>query len=420
MNILFVHEVDWLNKVVFEIHNLSEILSKNHKVFAIDHEENWKKDSFFDMGTLKTKEFKHISRAYNGADVTVRRPGMIKMPLLSRLSAFFTHYHEIKKTIKEERIDAIVLYSAPTNGLQTLHIAKKYNIPVVFRSIDILNQLVPQWVLRAPTRIIERKVYKNVDKIVAITPKLCDYVVKMGADRHKVELLFTGVDTDKFNPHISITALRQKLNLNNDCRVIIFIGTLSDFVGIDKYIEQFSSVVREIPDAKLIIVGGGYLLEKLKKLVLDLGLNDNVILTGWQQYETMPLYVNLADICINPFEINDITRDITPGKVFQYLACAKPVLATPLPGMKAIIPNEDCGVVYSDIDEFSENTVKLLKDDEKMRAVGEKGLMYVKKNHDWNEIARRFEEIIIYEIIRLQSKTNIGDGMQRNTQRNRN
>ena len=400
MKILFIHEVDWIDKVVFEIQNLSEILSKNHRVFAIDYEEKWRKNSFFDMGTLKTREFKHVSRAYDSADVTVRRPGMIKLPLLSRLSAFFTHYHEINKTVKEEKIDAIVLYSVPTNGLQTLHIAKKHNIPVIFRSIDVLNQLVPQWFLKTPTRIIERKIYKNVDKILAITPKLSDYVIKMGADEKKVELLFTGVDTNKFNPYVETTVLREKLDINRDDKVIVFIGTLFDFSGVDQYIEQFPKVIKAIPEAKLVIVGRGVLIEKLKKLVDKMELNDNVILTGYQPYEMMPQYINLADICINPFQINDTTRDIMPGKILQYLACAKPVMATPLPGMKAIVPNEDYGVIYSDIDDFAANTVKLLKDDEKMRAMGEKGLIYVKKNHDWNEIALRLEAMLIYEVQR--------------------
>jgi glycosyltransferase involved in cell wall biosynthesis len=398
MNILFIHEVDWMDKVVFEMHNLSEILSKNHRVFAIDYEEKWKNDSLFDMGTLKTREFRHVSRAYNGADVTVRRPGMIKLPLLSRLSAFFTHYYEIKKTIKEEKIDAIVLYSAPTNGLQTLHIAKKYNIPVIFRSIDILNQLVPQWFLRIPTRLIENVIYKNVDRIVAITPKLSDYVAKMGADEKKVELLFTGVDTNKFNSCVETTTLREKLDINRDDKVIVFIGTLFDFSGVDQYVEQFPKVLKEFPEAKLVIVGHGDLLEKLKKLVNSMKLNEKVILTGYQSYEMMPRYINLSEICINPFQINNTTRDIMPCKILQYLACGKPVLATPLPGMKAIIPNEDYGVIYSDIDEFAENTVKLLRDDEKMRNIGEKGMTYVKKKHGWNEIAQRLEAMLIYEV----------------------
>jgi glycosyltransferase involved in cell wall biosynthesis len=345
MNILFVHEADLLNKVVFEIHNLAEILSKNHKVFAIDYEESWKKENIFDFGTLRTREFKNVSRAYNGRGFTLRRPGMIKFPLLSRLSAFFTHYCEIENIIKKEEIDAIILYSAPTNGMQTLSLAKKYNIPVIFRSIDVLNRLVPNWFLRAPTRLFEKKVYENVDKIVAITPMLSDYVINLGASKDKVELLFTGVDTNQFNPEIDSKKLRKELNLSNDCKVIVFIGTLFEFCGMDRYIEQFPEILKEFPRTKLIVVGGGFLHEKLKQLVRDLKLEDSVILTGFQPYEMMPQYINLADICINPFQVNDTTRDIMPGKILQYLACGKPVIATPLPGMKAVISDEERGVM---------------------------------------------------------------------------
>ncbi len=107
MNILFVHECDLLNKVVLEIHNLAEILSKNHNVFAVDYEESWKKENIFDFGTLKTREFKNVSRAYNNGGFTLRRPGMIKFPLFSRLSAFFTHYCEIKNIIKKEKMERV-------------------------------------------------------------------------------------------------------------------------------------------------------------------------------------------------------------------------------------------------------------------------------------------------------------------------
>jgi len=394
MNLLFVHEVDLLNKVVFEIHNLAEILSKNHKVFAIDYEEKWKRRSIFDFGTLKTIEFKHISRAYKKKGFTLRRPGMIKLPLLSRLSAFFTHYYEIENIIKNEKIEAIILYSAPTNGMQTISLAKRYNIPVIFRSIDILNQLVPNWFLKAPTRIFEKKVYENVDKILAITPMLSDYVINLGASKDKVELLFTGVDTNQFNPNIDSTKLRKELNLGNDCNVIVFIGTLFEFCGMDRYIEQFPDILKEFPETKLIVVGGGFLFEKLKKLVRDMKLEDNVILTGFQPYEMMPQYINLADICINPFQINDTTRDIMPGKILQYLACGKPVIATPLPGMKAVITDEEKGVIYSEIDEFIIKTIELLRDEERMKTAGDKGLLYIKENHEWNEITHKLEGIL--------------------------
>ena len=138
MNILFIHEVDWIKKVVFEIHNLAEILSvRGHRVYAIDYENAWEKTRFWDLGGFKTTEVTGVSRAVAGSSVTLKRPGFIKIPLISRLSAAFTHYFEIKRTIKEKNIDVIVLYSVPTNGLQVLNIAKKLGVPVVFRSIDM-------------------------------------------------------------------------------------------------------------------------------------------------------------------------------------------------------------------------------------------------------------------------------------------
>lgn len=174
----------------------------------------------------------------------------------------------------------------------------------------------------------------------------------------------------------------------------MFIGTLFEFSGLDSYLEQFPRVVKEIPETKLIIVGGGALLGKLKKLVVDLELTENVVLTGFQPFDTMPQYINLADICINPFEVNATTRDIIPGKIIQYLSCAKPVLATPLLGMVSLLSGPERGLVYSNIDEFAENTIKLLKDSEMAKAIGENGYRYVKNNHDERKIARRLDEIL--------------------------
>jgi len=105
MNILFVHEIDWLNKVVFEIHSLPELLSSfGHNVFVVDFGSLRDRRHVFDFGTLKTKKFKDISRAHVGSPITLIRPGFIKIPFLDRASAFFTHYHEIEQAIKEKEI----------------------------------------------------------------------------------------------------------------------------------------------------------------------------------------------------------------------------------------------------------------------------------------------------------------------------
>jgi glycosyltransferase involved in cell wall biosynthesis len=395
VNILFVHEVDWLKKVVFEIHSWAELLSGlGHNVFAIDFENEWSRENVFDFGTLKTRVFHNVSRINNGSSTTLIRPGFIKAPLLDRASAFFTHYFEIDRVIREKHIDAIILYSVPTNGSQTVKIAKKHKVPVVFRSIDTLHMLVPNKVLRPVTFSLEKWVYSHVDKVLTLSPKLSEYVIRMGADEDKVNLLPFGVDMNKFNPNVDAKGLRERLGLAENDKVIVYIGTLFEFSGLDLYLEQFPKVLKEFPKAKLIIVGGGILFEKLRKLVVDLKLTENVVLMGFQPFDMMPQYINLADICINPFEVNGTTRDIIPGKIIQYLSCAKPVLATPLPGMVSLLPDIEQGVVYSGTDEFTNNTIRLLKDNGMASAIGESGYLYVKNNHDERKIARRLDMIL--------------------------
>ena len=393
MNILFIHEVDYLAKVVFDIHLLAEALSlQGHQVFAIDYENAWSRDGFFDLGSLRTKEVVGISRALSGASVCLRRPGFIKIPGLSRISATLTHYLEIRKTIKEKSIDAIVLYSVPTNGLQAIHLARKFNIPVVFRSIDILNMLVPYPALRPITKFLEERVYSKVDMILTLSPKLSTYVISKGANANTVKSLPMPVDTDLFRPSSDTAEIRQKCGLGEHDQIIVFIGTLFEFSGLDTFIYQFPKVLKEIPQAKLLIVGDGPQRLKLEGIIAELGLAGQVIITGFQPYRSMPKYINLSTICINPFLITDATRDIFPGKIVQYLACEKAVVATPLPGMTAVIPTEQQGVVYArSANDMTREVVSLLKSTERRKQLRQATVNYVKEVHSYDRIARQLE-----------------------------
>jgi len=109
----------------------------------------------------------------------------------------------------------------------------------------------------------------------------------------------------------------------------------------------------------------------------------------------MPQYINLASICINPFLITEATREIFPGKILQYLACGKGVVATPLPGMTALLPSKGCGLIYTeDADKMAEEVISLLKSPERQQQLGKEGLNYVRQVHSYDKIARKFEKIL--------------------------
>ena len=404
MNILFIHEVDWLNKVVFDIHSLSEALSlRGHRIFAIDYENTWKRQGPFDLGSLKTRQFEGVSRAFPDSSVCVRRPGFIKIPGLSRLSASITSYFEIKKVVAREKIDAIVLYSVPTTGWQAISIARRFNIPVIFRSIDILNQLVQYKALRPLTRLLEKKVYSAADMILTLTPGLTRYVVGLGAEEGRVRLLLMPVDTDIFYPYPSPTSLRGKWGLKDGDRVVLFMGTLFDFSGLDHLIPRFPEVLKEVPDAKLLIVGDGPQRPKLEELITHYNLKGKVIITGFEPYQMMPDYINLASLCINTFLITDATRDIFPGKTVQFLACGKPFIATALPGMMAVTSGEEQGVAYVDnVDEMPTGIISLLVSVERRQKLVRAGLDYVIRTHSCEAIAHQLEEQIKEAVVELR------------------
>ena len=64
-------------------------------------------------------------------------------------------------------------------------------------------------------------------------------------------------------------------------------------------------------------------------------------------YSFLPRYLSLARLAILPFEINEITKDIIPIKMLQYLSSGLPVVSTPLPDVVNHFPATISGVVYS-------------------------------------------------------------------------
>ena len=134
---------------------------------------------------------------------------------------------------------------------------------------------------------------------------------------------------------------------------------------------------------------GGQILKKLKS---------DVILTNFKPQHEIPKLISLADICINSFEINKITDRIIPIKIFEYLACGKPVLSTPLKGTMDLLPKEDFGIIYSPYDSFVESLTDILANTEKLEELGNKGLDYVVKNHNWDILAdsllKKFENLV--------------------------
>lgn len=395
LNILIIHEIDWINKVIFEPHHYAELFSKNgHNVFVIDCPDTDSKNISYG---LSTKTVFNYSRVYDDASITLIHPPSILIKGLNRMSHFLSVKKIIKETIIKNKIDIVFLYGSITNGIQTIQVAKELKIPVVYRLLDISHGLVRIPIIKNLAKKLESIVLSNSTKILTTTPDLSRYAKEMNAKNELVESFPLGINTHDFKPIPKNLDLAKSLGISSIDSVIVFVGTLYPFSGLLDIVENFDKLEKN-QNIKLLIVGGGPSYEKLCALVKKKNLENNVILTNFKPQSELSKYISLADICINPFQINYVTNRILPTKILEYFACGKPVLSTPLNGTKELLPNEQFGILYSTSDDFVKNLSILLSEKNNLNELGKLAYNYVQKNHDWdilsNQLITKFESLI--------------------------
>ena len=398
MNILIICEFDWLKKVIYEPHHLAELFSmKGHNVFVIDCRES---DTKRLIDGFHTTIITNFNRVYKNASITLFRLPSLLIKGLNRATYFLTCKKIIKKIVEENKIDIIWLYSVASNGMQSVKVAKEFNIPIIQRQLDVTYELVKVPLLKQLTKKYEKFVTSNVSKVLCSAPPLVNYAIQMGAKEKNVEYFPLGFNPQVFKPMIKDQQLAHDLGISDNDKVILFVGTIYEFSGLENIIQNFEIIKNKSKDIKFLIIGGGENFEKIKSLVNKKKLDTEVILTNFKPQHEIPKFISLADVCINPFEINKITDSIIPIKIFEYLGCGKPVLSTPLKGTMELLSEEDFGIIYSPFDTFVENLSNLLDNTEKLEELGNKGLDYVVKNHDWNILAdsllKKFESMILH------------------------
>jgi len=273
-----------------------------------------------------------------------------------------------------------------------MKLAKKNGIPFIYYLIDVLHSLFPvksvQWV----AKIFKKKTLKDSNRVIVINDKLKDYAIGMGSHSDRTYLVRAGVDLECFNPHIDGSRVRKQYKITKNDFVLFFMGWLYDFSGLKEVALDLAKIKNQESNFKLLIVGEGDLYSELKKIQQKYNLQDKIILTGWQPYEKIPEFLTASDLCLFPAHDNEVTHDIVPIKIYEYMAAGKPVIATRLPGVVKEFGNNN-GIIYVDEPrQVVKRTVRLIKNGD----LAEQGLRakgFVKR-YSWDNITQDFEAIL--------------------------
>lgn len=344
MKILVVQESDWLQRNAHQQHHMLERLSaQGHQVLVLDYPIRWRDDG---GGLLAPRRVhRHVSKVVPGADVTVVRSALPRISGLGKLGWLAMNALELRRAFRTFRPDVVVILGL-SNGLIAQRMAKRYGVPVVVHLIDALHTLAEPEALRPIAACVERALLREADRVVVINTALGAYAERMGAAPERIERIPTGADTRRFGPHVDGAALRAEYGIAPHEHVLLFAGWLYRFSGLREVARALAADPGGWGQMRLLVVGDGDLMPDLRRL-RDERLGDRLILAGQQLAARMPEFLAAADICLLPAHMNATMEHIVPAKLYEYLAAAKPVLASPLPGLQREF-GDSAGIRYVD------------------------------------------------------------------------
>jgi len=390
MKILIVQESDWLKRGPHQQHHLADRLSlRGHQVQVIDYDILWREHDRRELYS-RGRVFDNICKVHHGAKVTVIRPGIIKVPVLDYLSLIFTHRKEIERQIKAFSPDVIIGFGI-LNGYLAVKAARRNNIPFIYYWIDVLHRLIPFKPLHPIAKMVESKALKEADRILAINDKLKDYVIETGASPEHTQVVRAGIDIELFNPSDDGDNVRKQYGLKKDDIVLFFMGWLYHFSGLKEVAQQLAETRNH--RLKLLIVGEGDAYDELERIQDKYNLQDRLILTGKKPYQEIPAFIAASDVCLLPaYPTERIMQDIVPIKIYEYMAMAKPVVSTELPGVIGEF-GKDNGVVYVSKPEDAVGKAIGLIQNGSLKELGAKARSFAER-YSWESITDEFEEIL--------------------------
>lgn len=235
---------------------------------------------------------------------------------------------------------------------------------------------------------IERTTIGKADRIIVVTPKLKELLIEQyNVPERRIKVIENGANTDIFRP-ITMETVKKELNLDPDLSYICFVGSFTAWQGLEYLIRCAPAVLEACPNARFLLVGDGIIKGMLSELAQELEILETVIFTGMVPYESVPLYINASDICVVP-KI-PLNSGYSPLKLYEYMACMKPVVASRLEGFEILEKSNSGLLVQAERPEELANKIILLLKDMKLREeMGRNGRNYVIKNHSWDSVVSK-------------------------------
>lgn len=226
----------------------------------------------------------------------------------------------------------------------------------------------------------ERHLLQAATGVTVVSEALVDHVVGLGVERASVHVVPNGVDVGRFRPRTSGPTADPVLG---------FVGGLRPWHGVEHLPELLAMVQRRHTRARLVIVGDGPLGGEIRRRAERWGVSDSLTMAGAIDHEQMPDVIASFDIALAPYPVLPHDFYFSPLKLFEYLACAVPVVASDSGQIGDILGDGVHALLApaGDLAALADRCVLLLDDPVVARRIGEAGARLVRERFTWEHNA---------------------------------
>lgn len=251
----------------------------------------------------------------------------------------------------------------------------------------VLNP-VPDWITGKAAEKFGTKFYNRLDTVITPSEHTRMLLEKQGV-RKPIKVLSNGIDLNLFKPDNPGAKIVREDYKIYDNPLILHIGRISEERNVNEFVCAANLILKKIPNAKFMIVGGGPHLEELKKLSKELNLGDSIIFTGKIDQAKLAAFYTSADVFATPSTID--TQGLV---VLESLACKTPVVAANAKALPELVIENETGFLFEphNVEEQANRVIELLNNRDLREKMSENGLKLVKE-HDIEKSVDKLIEI---------------------------
>jgi glycosyltransferase involved in cell wall biosynthesis len=240
---------------------------------------------------------------------------------------------------------------------------------------------------------LQRLSFRRADRIVAVTAGLrAMLLARFALGPARVVVVENGANLDRLAPGDAVAA-RRALGLAERAPTVGFVGTFFPYQGLPTLIDAAPSILATHPDARFLVVGDGPAREAWQARARSAGVGAAFVFPGQVPHTEVAAWINAMDVCVAPFVAD--RGEGSPLKLFDYFACARPVVASDIPAVRHLVDvTGACVAVPPDQPAPLASAVARLLGDAGARArLGAAGRAWVVRDHGWDAVAARVLQV---------------------------